>query len=186
MQHNLHLVTCVNQPHHILRLAKQWKVSVCNASARWALFQISFRPQQEILGDGWTIHSGPSFARLQYYLGHQILFFFFYSLGCGYLQLFNVACWNTWYTDILCGVFWTSFSCLVCWFLGKKDKAILRTVLICCQIMNSGQLKRCAGRFLYDHHHNNANPIVLTQNDYAIHICLHRNQILLAFSLGLH
>ena len=37
---------------------------------RWALFQISFRPHQEIeakLGYERTIHSGPSFARLWYY-----------------------------------------------------------------------------------------------------------------------
>ena len=36
-------------------------------STRWALFQICFRPQQEIEakpGDGRTIHSGPSFVRL--------------------------------------------------------------------------------------------------------------------------
>ena len=66
---NLHLVVCINQSHHILKLARQWKFPICNAWARWALFQISFRPQQEIgekLGDGRTIHSGPSFARLRY------------------------------------------------------------------------------------------------------------------------
>ena len=47
---NLHLVVCVNQSHHILRLARQWKFPICNAYTRWALFQISFRPQQEIGG----------------------------------------------------------------------------------------------------------------------------------------
>ena len=62
---------CANQFHYMLRLARQWKLPICNACTRWALFQISFRPQQEIeakLGDGRTIHSGPSFARLRYIL----------------------------------------------------------------------------------------------------------------------
>ena len=49
---NLHLVVCVNQSHHILKLARQWKFPICNACPRWALFQISFRPQQEIGGGG--------------------------------------------------------------------------------------------------------------------------------------
>ena len=62
-QCNLHLVVCVNQSHYILRLARQWEIPIYNACARWAFFQISFRPQQEIeakLWDGWTVHSGPS------------------------------------------------------------------------------------------------------------------------------
>ena len=49
---------------------RQWEIPICNAYARWALFQISFRPQQKIeakLGGGWKINSEPSFARLQYY-----------------------------------------------------------------------------------------------------------------------
>ena len=43
----------------MLRLARQWEINAC---ARWALFHVSFGPQQEIkakLGDGWTIHIGP-------------------------------------------------------------------------------------------------------------------------------
>ena len=59
----MHIVLCVNliQSHHILGLARQWKIPICNVCARWALFLINFRPQQEIeakLGDGQTIHSG--------------------------------------------------------------------------------------------------------------------------------
>ena len=59
---NLHLVVCVNQSHHILKLARQWKFPICNACARWALFQISIRPQQEIgekLGMGGQSIVGP-------------------------------------------------------------------------------------------------------------------------------
>ena len=44
----------------------------------WVLFQISFRPQQEIgekLGDGRTIHNGPSFERLRYMLNYT-------EMGC--------------------------------------------------------------------------------------------------------
>ena len=50
--------------------ARQWEFPICNAFAKWALFQISLRPQKEIeakLGDGRTFHSGPSFARLRYH-----------------------------------------------------------------------------------------------------------------------
>ena len=60
---------CVNQSRHRLRLARRWKIPTCNACAMWVLFQITFRPQQEIkakLGDGRTIHSGLSSARLWY------------------------------------------------------------------------------------------------------------------------
>ena len=61
-QCNLHLVVHVNKSYHILRLAKWWEIPICNAYARWALFQISFRPQQEIeakLGMGRQSIMGP-------------------------------------------------------------------------------------------------------------------------------
>ena len=61
-------VVCVNQSHHILKLARQCEFPIFeNICTRRALFQIRFRPQKEIkarLGDGRIIHSGPSFARL--------------------------------------------------------------------------------------------------------------------------
>ena len=57
----LHVVVCANQSHHTSGSLDSGK-----SLYRWALFQISFRPQQEILEDGRIIHSGPSFARLQY------------------------------------------------------------------------------------------------------------------------
>ena len=34
-----------NQSHNMLRLARLWKIPVCS---KWAVFQINFRPQQEI------------------------------------------------------------------------------------------------------------------------------------------
>ena len=49
-QHNLHLVVCVNQSHHMLRLARQWNIPVCNARARWVLFQMTLAGAK--LGDG--------------------------------------------------------------------------------------------------------------------------------------
>ena len=61
-QHNLHHIECVNQSHHIFRLAKLWEICICNTCARWALFQISCRPQLKIeakLGMGGQSIVGP-------------------------------------------------------------------------------------------------------------------------------
>ena len=49
------LVVFVNQSYHILKLVRQWDFT------GWVLFQLSFRPQKEMVGDGQTIHSGPFF-----------------------------------------------------------------------------------------------------------------------------
>ena len=44
----LHLAVCMNQCHHILKLAREWEFPICNVCAMWVLFQISFRHHQEI------------------------------------------------------------------------------------------------------------------------------------------
>ena len=75
---SLHLVVCANQCHHILRLARQWK----SLFAMFALLGALSRPQQETeaqLGDGWVIHSGPSFTRLQYMHIRQVELLVFFS-----------------------------------------------------------------------------------------------------------
>ena len=59
----LHIVVFVNQSHHILGLLDSGKsLFNCSVCTRWALFQISFRPQQEIqakLGVGEKSIVGP-------------------------------------------------------------------------------------------------------------------------------
>ena len=77
----------------MLRLARQRKIPICNACARWALFQISFRPQQKIeakLGGGRTIHSGPSFARHDSYIQEHDYVYHFAALIM--LLLYTCTC----------------------------------------------------------------------------------------------
>ena len=76
---------------HILKLVRQREFPISSACARWVLFQISFRPQKEVvakLGEGRTIIMGP-FSRHYGKMATQLVS----SLCTNYLSHDTVESW---------------------------------------------------------------------------------------------